>query len=50
MDVVDNRVEVREFLGTRRAKLTPDQAVSRSAGSAVAFPACVARRSLSLPG
>ena len=26
MDVVDNRTEVREFLSTRRAKLTPDQA------------------------
>ena len=26
MDVVDNRTEVREFLTTRRAKITPDQA------------------------
>src|SRR3954466_3544724 len=26
VDVVDNRTEVREFLSTRRAKLTPDQA------------------------
>src|SRR4051812_24068962 len=26
VDVVDNRTEVREFLTTRRAKLTPDRA------------------------
>src|SRR3954463_2946817 len=26
VDVVDNRTEVREFLSTRRAKLTPDKA------------------------
>src|SRR4051794_15242136 len=26
VDVVDNRTEVREFLTTRRAKITPDQA------------------------
>ena len=35
---MDNRSEVREFLATRRAKLTPDKAGFRSTGGAGAVP------------
>jgi hypothetical protein len=41
---VDNRAEVREFLTSRRAKITPEQAGLPEVGNA-AFPDFVAARS-----
>jgi hypothetical protein len=43
---MDNRAEVREFLTTRRAKITPDQAGPAEIGDAAAASArrCLSKR------
>jgi hypothetical protein len=48
--VVDNRNEIRQFLTSRRAKITPEQAGLPSYGSTGAFPDSAARRSPCWPG
>jgi hypothetical protein len=49
VDSADNRAEVREFLISRRAKVTPQQAGWRTSAPA-ACPACAAARSPPWPG
>ena len=46
---MDNRTEVRDFLTSRRARLTPQQAGLPLYGATVASPAYAAKRLLSSP-
>jgi hypothetical protein len=50
VDGVDNRAEIREFLTTRRAKVTTEQAELQRGGARAACAACGEKRSPSLPG
>ena len=47
---VDNRNEIRQFLTSRRAKITPEQAGLPTYGSNRRVPACAARRWRCWPG
>lgn len=48
-DQHDHRTEIRDFLASRRAKITPEQAGLPTSGRR-RVPACGARRSPSWPG
>ena len=43
--VVDNRNEIRDFLTSRRARITPERAGLPAYGANRRVPACAARRS-----